>query len=40
MDVPASSTADQEASTIATRTEHNNQQWTFLPIFAQLGNDG
>ena len=25
---------------IFTRTEHPNQQWTFLPVFAQLGNDG
>jgi hypothetical protein len=40
MDVPGSSTADQESIQIFTRTEHNNQQWTFLPIFAQLGNDG
>jgi hypothetical protein len=40
MDVPGSSTADRESIQIFTRTEHNNQQWTFLPIFAQLGNDG
>jgi hypothetical protein len=40
MDVPGGSTADGEAIQIFTRTEHNNQQWTFLPIFAQLGNDG
>jgi len=25
---------------VAPRTEHANQQWTFLPVFAQLGNDG
>jgi hypothetical protein len=34
-------TADDSAPiTIASRTEHSNQQWTFLPVFAQLGNEG
>lgn len=25
---------------VAPRTEHANQQWTFLPVLARLGNDG
>ena len=33
------STANQPIQ-VAPRTEHANQQWTFLPVFAQLGNDG
>ena len=33
------STANQPIE-VAPRTEHANQQWTFLPVFAQLGNDG
>jgi hypothetical protein len=40
MDVPHGSTADDQAIQIFTRNEHTNQQWTFLPVFAQLGNDG
>jgi len=40
MDVLGGSTADQEVIQIFTRTEHTNQQWTFLPVFAQLGSDG
>lgn len=35
MDVP-----DQETVQIFTRTERNNQQWTFLPLFAQLRKAG
>ena len=31
---------DNQPIQIASRTEHANQQWTFLPVFAQLGNDG
>ncbi len=40
MDVPGGSTTDDEQIQIFTRTEHTNQQWTFLLVFAQLGNDG
>ena len=36
MSVPSSAGEIQ----ILTRTEHPNQQWTFLPVFAQLGNEG
>ena len=35
MDVP-----DELSVQIFTRTEHNNQQWTFLPVFAQLRKAG
>ena len=40
MDVPGGSHDDFQGIQIFTRNEHTNQQWTFLPIFAQLGNDG
>lgn len=40
MDLPGGTTADTQIIQIFTRNEHNNQQWTFLPVFAQLGNDG
>jgi hypothetical protein len=40
MDVPAGSTADDELIQIFTRTERTNQQSTFLPVFAELGNNG
>jgi hypothetical protein len=40
MDVPGSSSVDGMEIQIFTRTEHPNQQWTFLPVFAQLGNEG
>jgi hypothetical protein len=40
MDVPGGSHDDFELIQVFQRTEHANQQWTFLPIFAQLRNDG
>ncbi|MFZ0384011.1 MAG: hypothetical protein WCD11_03040 [Solirubrobacteraceae bacterium] len=36
----AATVDDSVPITIASRTEHNNQQWTFLPVFAQLGKEG
>ena len=39
MDVPGGSSVDGVDIQIFTRTEHPNQQWTFLPVFAQLGNE-
>ena len=40
MDVPGGSSVDGVDIQIFPRTEHLNQQWTFLPVFAQLGNEG
>ena len=40
MDVPGGSHDDFEPIQVFQRDEHASQQWTFLPVFAQLGNDG
>jgi hypothetical protein len=40
MDVPGGSHDDFEPIQVFQRNEHASQQWTFLPVFAQLGNDG
>jgi hypothetical protein len=40
MDVPGGSHDDFAPIQVFQRNEHASQQWTFLPVFAQLRNDG
>lgn len=40
MDVPGGSHDDFELIQVFQRNEHASQQWTFLPVFAQLGEGG
>jgi hypothetical protein len=36
MDVPGDTHGDGKVIQVFKRSEHANQQWTFLPVFAQL----